>query len=90
MLSHPNDTDASQPLETQVIRYPAVYMRIIPALCRGIVFLMVGKDMGELYDEMSSNLAEGDTSLLAETHAVRLGFVKFIALLKLNHRFQVG
>lgn len=52
--------------ERQVITYPSVYMRILPALSKAYVFAIIGKDMNKLYDEMSAQLKTGDTNLLAE------------------------
>ncbi|SCV72991.1 BQ2448_6916 [Microbotryum intermedium] len=66
-------------VERQVITYPGVYMRILPQLARSIVFITAGKDMSNLYSSMATQLAEGDTTLLAETHAVSSGLKTYVS-----------
>ncbi|GAA6046781.1 hypothetical protein JCM3770_005640 [Rhodotorula araucariae] len=65
--------DEGHGVERQVITYPGVYMRVVPELVNSIVFMLAGKDMAKLYHSMSSQLAGGDTTLLASTHAVSSG-----------------
>ncbi|GAA5931019.1 uncharacterized protein JCM15063_002522 [Sporobolomyces koalae] len=65
--------------EKQVITYPGVYRRVLPVLAKTIVFMTAGKDMSNLFDEMSSQLSTGDTTLLAETHAVSSGLKSYVS-----------
>jgi acyl-CoA oxidase len=60
-------------LERQAITYPSVHYRLLPQLAKAYVFLFLGRSMTSLFERMSSRLAKGDTSLLAETHAVSSG-----------------
>ncbi|GAA6059945.1 hypothetical protein JCM10212_003085 [Sporobolomyces blumeae] len=65
--------------ERQVITYPGVYRRVLPVLAKTIVFITAGKDMSNLYSSMSSQLASGNTTLLAETHAVSSGLKTYVS-----------
>ncbi|GAA6008466.1 hypothetical protein JCM11491_004489 [Sporobolomyces phaffii] len=65
--------------ERQVITYPGVYRRVLPVLAKTIVFITAGKDMSNLYESMSSQLASGNTTLLAETHAVSSGLKTYVS-----------
>ncbi|KDQ11213.1 hypothetical protein BOTBODRAFT_177465 [Botryobasidium botryosum FD-172 SS1] len=60
-------------MERQVITYPSVYTRLLPALAKAYAFILLGRDLSGLFHSMSSRLARGDTSLLAETHAISSG-----------------
>ncbi|GAA5888817.1 hypothetical protein JCM5296_005002 [Sporobolomyces johnsonii] len=76
------DLKAGEPgygIERQVITYPGVYRRVIPVLARTIVFITAGKDMANLYHSMSSQLSSGNTTLLAETHAVSSGLKTYVS-----------
>ncbi|GAA5846862.1 hypothetical protein JCM3766R1_004678 [Sporobolomyces carnicolor] len=66
-------------VERQVITYPGVYRRVLPVLAKTIVFMTAGKDMSNLYDSMSSQLSSGNTTLLAETHAVSSGLKTYVS-----------
>ncbi|GAA5881626.1 hypothetical protein JCM16303_005516 [Sporobolomyces ruberrimus] len=65
--------------EKQVIQYPGVYRRVLPVLAKTIVFITAGKDMSNLYESMSSQLSSGNTTLLAETHAVSSGLKTYVS-----------
>ncbi|OCH87691.1 acyl-CoA oxidase [Obba rivulosa] len=60
-------------LEHQVISYPSVHYRLIPMLSRAYVFILLGRNLSSAFSHMSSRLASGDTSLLAEMHATTSG-----------------
>ncbi|KAI8996281.1 acyl-CoA oxidase [Trametes punicea] len=60
-------------LERQVITYPSVYYRLLPVLAHAYVFIILGRDLWKAFSHMSSRLASGDTSLLAEMHATTSG-----------------
>jgi acyl-CoA oxidase len=54
-------------------------VRVLPQVARSIVFITIAKDMANLYHEMSAQLAGGDTTLLAETHAVSAGLKSYVS-----------
>ncbi|ESK95258.1 acyl- oxidase [Moniliophthora roreri MCA 2997] len=60
-------------LESQVINYPSLYIRLLPILARAYVFIELGKSMVRAFRTMSEHLAAGDASLLAELHATTSG-----------------
>ncbi|KAF7965078.1 hypothetical protein HWV62_45767 [Athelia sp. TMB] len=60
-------------LETQTINYPSVHYRLLPILSHAYVFIQLGRNLTKAFDNMSSRLASGDTSLLAEMHATTSG-----------------
>ncbi|OBZ74783.1 Peroxisomal acyl-coenzyme A oxidase 1 [Grifola frondosa] len=60
-------------LERQVITYPSVYHRLLPILADAFVFILLGRSLSNAFATMSSRLAAGDTSLLAEMHATTSG-----------------
>ncbi|GJJ13069.1 hypothetical protein Clacol_007318 [Clathrus columnatus] len=59
--------------EKQVITYPSTYHRLLPILSRAFVWIFMGRSMTQLYSELSAQLAQNSTALLAETHAVSSG-----------------
>ncbi|EMD34949.1 hypothetical protein CERSUDRAFT_116474 [Gelatoporia subvermispora B] len=63
----------SDGLEHQVISYPSVHVRLLPALSRAYVYILLGRNLTDAFSELSSRLASGDTSLLAEMHATTSG-----------------
>ncbi|TKA50277.1 hypothetical protein B0A53_06349 [Rhodotorula sp. CCFEE 5036] len=67
------------PREQQVIKYPSVYMRVIPQIVNAYVFISAGKEMATLYRTMSTQLAAGETTLLAETHAISSGLKTYVS-----------
>lgn len=60
-------------LERQIITYPSVYYRILPILSHAYVFIRLGKTLTKAFDTLAGNLSRGDTSLLAEMHAITSG-----------------
>ncbi|KAG6877480.1 hypothetical protein C0993_006948 [Termitomyces sp. T159_Od127] len=60
-------------LEQQVITYPSQYIRLLPILSHAYVFIQLGRSLLGAFNTMSSRLATGDTSLLAEMHATTSG-----------------
>ncbi|KNZ71905.1 Peroxisomal acyl-coenzyme A oxidase 1 [Termitomyces sp. J132] len=60
-------------LEQQVITYPSQYIRLLPILSHAYVFIQLGRSLLSAFNTMSSRLASGDTSLLAEMHATTSG-----------------
>ncbi|KAH9851253.1 acyl-CoA oxidase [Lenzites betulinus] len=68
-------TKGADGLERQVITYPAVYYRLLPALARAYVFIVLGQNIvsWKMFSDMTAKLASGDTSSLAEVHATTSG-----------------
>ncbi|KAK7684475.1 hypothetical protein QCA50_012422 [Cerrena zonata] len=60
----------SDGLEQQIISYPSVYNRLLPILSRAYVFILLGHNLVETFTSMSAKLSAGDTSVLAEMHAI--------------------
>ncbi|CDO76000.1 hypothetical protein BN946_scf184780.g7 [Trametes cinnabarina] len=60
-------------LEHQVLTYPSLYYRLLPALARAYVFILLGRNLSSAFSAMLARLAAGDTSLLAEMHATTSG-----------------
>ncbi|KAF5349311.1 hypothetical protein D9758_011761 [Tetrapyrgos nigripes] len=63
----------SDGLESQVISYPSLYVRLMPILARAYVYIELGRALTRSFNSMSERLAAGDTSLLAELHATTSG-----------------
>ncbi|TFK36086.1 peroxisomal oxidase [Crucibulum laeve] len=63
----------SDGLERQTLTHPSVYYRLLPILSHAFVFIQLGKSLVKAFEQMSSRLAKGDTSLLAEMHATTSG-----------------
>ncbi|GAA5870580.1 hypothetical protein JCM3774_003713 [Rhodotorula dairenensis] len=78
-FADPEAAASGGPREQQVIRYPSVYMRVIPQVVNAYVFITAGKEMASLYRTMSTQLATGDTTLLAETHAISSGLKTYVS-----------
>ncbi|KZV97534.1 acyl-CoA oxidase [Exidia glandulosa HHB12029] len=60
-------------LAPAVVSYPSTYHRLLPVLAKAYVFNIVSRDLLKQYDAMSVRLAEGDASLLPETHVALAG-----------------
>jgi len=56
--------------ENAIIDYPSVYYRLIPLISKAYVYIILGRHLRQSFEKMSQKLASGDTSELAETHAV--------------------
>lgn len=54
-------------------------MRVLPQIAKAYVFITAGKDMALLYNAMAKQLSGGDTTLLAETHAVSSGLKSYVS-----------
>ncbi|OJA14153.1 hypothetical protein AZE42_09596 [Rhizopogon vesiculosus] len=60
-------------LERQVLNYPSTYYRLLPILSRAFVLIELGRYTVKALDEMQQRLANRDTSLLPEMHALLCG-----------------
>lgn len=56
------------PLERSVLTYPSVQRRIIPLLAKSYAYILAGRRMHVLYDDMAAQLEQGNTQLLADVH----------------------
>ncbi|OAX32985.1 hypothetical protein K503DRAFT_563144 [Rhizopogon vinicolor AM-OR11-026] len=59
-------------LERQALNHPSTY-RLLPTLSRAFVFFEPGRYAIKALDEMEQRLANRDTSLLPEIHALLCG-----------------
>ncbi|THH33351.1 hypothetical protein EUX98_g807 [Antrodiella citrinella] len=59
--------------ERQIITYPSVYYRLLPILSRAYVFILMGRKIAAMFAPLSKRVEEGDTSPLAEMHAISSG-----------------
>ncbi|KIY64727.1 peroxisomal oxidase [Cylindrobasidium torrendii FP15055 ss-10] len=66
-----------QGLERQVITFPSTYSRILPILSRAYVFLLLGRTLQSSFAVHLQHLAKGDTSLLADMHAILSGLKSY-------------
>ncbi|KAI0698287.1 peroxisomal oxidase [Cytidiella melzeri] len=66
-------------LEKQIITYSSVHSRLLPILSRSYAFLLLGRNLERSFSAMSSRLATGDTSLLAEMHATTSGLKTLVS-----------
>ncbi|KAG1744608.1 acyl-CoA dehydrogenase/oxidase C-terminal [Suillus paluster] len=60
-------------LERQVLTYPSTYYRLLPILSRAFVFIELGVYTKKALSVMLEQLANRDTSLLPEMHALLCG-----------------
>ncbi|KAL9940564.1 hypothetical protein V8E36_000052 [Tilletia maclaganii] len=69
-----------KPLETPVLNYTSVQIRIFPLLARAFAFHYGAKYMFELYAENTAKLEKGDLSLLADMHATSSGLKSYTSI----------
>lgn len=65
-------------LERQVLTYPSTYYRLLPILSRAFVFIELGRYTMKALTQMQQRLANRDTSLLPEMHALLCGLKVFV------------
>ncbi|KAG1844706.1 peroxisomal oxidase [Suillus subluteus] len=65
-------------LERQVLTYPSTYYRLLPILSRAFVFIELGRYTIKALTQMQQQLANRDTSLLPEMHALLCGLKVFV------------
>ncbi|EIW76904.1 peroxisomal oxidase [Coniophora puteana RWD-64-598 SS2] len=71
-------------LERQVLKYPSTYYRLIPILARSYVFIALGRRVLQAFQEMSAQLASGNTTLLPEMHAITCGLKVLVTTAGIN------
>ncbi|CBQ72769.1 probable acyl-CoA oxidase [Sporisorium reilianum SRZ2] len=69
-----------KPLETQVLDYTMVQIRLLPILAQAFAFHYTSRFMFELYEQNQANIESGDLSLLADTHASSSGLKSLTTL----------
>ncbi|PWN45795.1 acyl-CoA oxidase [Ceraceosorus guamensis] len=63
----PDSKDVAEP-ERSVLSYPSLHRRLIPLLAKSYAYIIAGRRMRTLYEDMAAQLDSGDTSLLADVH----------------------
>lgn len=69
-----------KPLETQVLDYTMVQIRLFPILAQAFAFHYTSQFMFDLYEQNQTNIESGDLSLLADTHASSSGLKSLTTL----------
>ncbi|KAF9048370.1 acyl-CoA oxidase [Hymenopellis radicata] len=64
-------------LERQVLTYPSTYYRLLPIISHAYVFMLIGRNLRNAFADYSERLAEGNTSLLGEMHAILSGLKSY-------------
>lgn len=54
--------------ERSVLSYPSLNRRLIPLLAKSYAYIIAGRRMRTLYEDMAAQLDQGNTSLLADVH----------------------
>ncbi|KAK0524752.1 hypothetical protein OC842_005731 [Tilletia horrida] len=69
-----------KPLETPVLDYTSVQIRVFPLIARAFAFHYTAKYMFELYHRNQINMDKGDLSLLADMHATSSGLKSYTSI----------
>lgn len=64
------DPDAKDPaeIERSVLSYPSLNRRLVPLLAKSYAYIIAGRQMRYLYEDMAEQLDKGNTELLADVH----------------------
>ncbi|KAE8261023.1 hypothetical protein A4X03_0g3610, partial [Tilletia caries] len=62
------DSTTKSDEERAVISYPSLNRKLIPMLAQSYAYILAGRRMQVLYEQLSEQLESGDTTLLADTH----------------------
>lgn len=54
--------------ERSVLSYPSLNRRLVPLLAKSYAYIIAGRRMRTLYEDMAAQLDQGNTSLLADVH----------------------
>lgn len=63
----PSSTDIND-VERSVLSYPSTARRLVPLLAKSYAYILAGRRMRTLYEDMASKLESGDTALLFDVH----------------------
>lgn len=55
-------------VERSVLSYPSTARRILPLLAKAYAYILAGRRMRTLYEDMAQQLEQGNTELLADVH----------------------
>ncbi|PWY98571.1 acyl-CoA oxidase [Testicularia cyperi] len=55
-------------VERSVLSYPSTARRLLPLLAKAYAYILAGRRMRTLYEDMAAQLEEGNTELLADVH----------------------
>ncbi|CAO1634974.1 unnamed protein product [Sympodiomycopsis kandeliae] len=55
-------------IERSVLSYPSLNRKLMPLLAKSFAYIIAGRRMRILYEEMAGQLDNGDTTLLADVH----------------------
>lgn len=67
------DSPSPSGLETSVLDYPTVQIRLLPLLAASFALHYTGQAMQDLYDRTRASIEDGDFSSLAEMHSTSSG-----------------
>lgn len=62
------DSKSISDTERSVLSYPSLNRRMVPLLSKSYAYIVAGRRMRQLYEDMAAQLDQGDTSLLADVH----------------------
>ncbi|UZJ55372.1 hypothetical protein CBS101457_004692 [Exobasidium rhododendri] len=62
------DSKDVQETERSVLSYPSLNRRLVPLLAKSYAYIVAGRRMRTLYEDMAQQLDEGNTALLADVH----------------------
>lgn len=63
------DPDAKEgEIERSVLSYPSLNRRLMPLLAKSFAYIIAGRRMRVLYEDMAAQLEAGDTTMLADVH----------------------
>ncbi|EPQ31911.1 uncharacterized protein PFL1_00110 [Pseudozyma flocculosa PF-1] len=63
----PSSTDITD-VERSVLSYPSTSRRLVPLLAKSYAYILAGRRMRTLYEDMAAKLESGDTELLYDVH----------------------
>jgi acyl-CoA oxidase len=78
------DADVADALETPVLDYPTVQIRVFPLLATAFALHYSGKAMGLLYEKTRKNVEQGDFAALADLHSTSSGLKSLCTELAAN------
>jgi acyl-CoA oxidase len=62
------DSKDSKEIERSVLSYPSLNRRLVPLLAKSYAYIIAGRRMRTLYEDMAQQLDQGNTALLADVH----------------------
>ncbi|PWN92680.1 acyl-CoA oxidase [Acaromyces ingoldii] len=63
----PDSKDVAD-VERSVLSYPSLNRRLVPLLAKSYAYIVAGRRMRTLYEDMAAQLDQGNTELLADVH----------------------